>query len=203
MSFVHWLVILSAVISILGFLSYTKDTLLGKSKQNRVTYFMWALSPLLGATIAISAHADLWATSRVFLAGFMPVIIFVASFANSKGYWKLTKFDFLCGACSLLAVILWLFAHSPLIAILLAILGDAFAAVPTLVKLWKFPESETGLFYLADFFATILILPSITVWNIQNSAFQIYLLLIDALLFIPIYRKKLFFGKKFTQINKI
>lgn len=40
-------VILGAVIFAIGSLSYLIDTLKGKVKPNRVTFFLWALAPLI------------------------------------------------------------------------------------------------------------------------------------------------------------
>lgn len=190
MSFVHLLVIISAFISIVGAYFYIKDTLNGKSKPNRVTWGMWALSPLIGAVAALSAHADFWATIRIFLAGFLPLLVFIASFINSKSYWKLTFFDFLCGACSVLALLVWGITSSPTLAILLAATGDMFATIPTIRKAWSYPQTETGLTYLASFVSILIIIPSIPKWNIENSAFQIYLFIINAFLLFVVYRKR-------------
>lgn len=193
MSFVHWLVILSIFVSLSGSLAYIINTLKGKTKPNRVSYFMWAMAPLIATGAALYAHADVWATTRTFLAGFTPLIILICSFVNRQSYWKLTKFDFLCGFCSLLALIVWFFAKSPAIAVLLAALGDGLAAVPTIIKSWNYPETETGLLYLMGLIAVILVLPSITVWNIPNCAFQVYLLIVNTLLVFSIYRKRFLF----------
>ncbi|KKP59608.1 MAG: hypothetical protein UR53_C0001G0108 [Candidatus Magasanikbacteria bacterium GW2011_GWC2_34_16] len=188
---VHWLVIASAIISVFGSIAYIRDTFLGKTKPNRVTWFLWALAPLIGTGAALSAHADPWATTRIFLAGFLPLIILIVSFFNKKSYWKLTTFDFLCGFCSLLAIIMWAIIDSPQLAILLAAIGDGFAAIPTIRKAWTNPETETGLTFIFGLTATLLVLPSITIWNIENSAFQIYLLASNIILIFSIYRKRL------------
>jgi len=188
----HWLVILSAVISLSGSAAYIFDTLKGKTKPNRVSWFLWSAAPMIGTGAALYAGADIWATSRIFLAGFIPMMVFASSFINPHSYWKLTKFDLMCGFCSVLALIVWFFANSPILAILLAATGDGFAALPTLFKSWKYPETETGLTFLAGFISTLIILPSIPVWNIENSAFQIYLLVVNALLVSFIFRKKIF-----------
>jgi hypothetical protein len=192
MIFSHWLVILSIFVSLYGSFAYIKNTLAGKTKPNRVSYFMWASAPLIATGAALYSHADIWATTRTFLAGFMPLIIFVCSFINKQSYWKITKFDLMCGLCSLLALIAWFLANSPVTAILLAALGDGLAAIPTIIKGWKYPETETGLSYLMGLIAVILVLPSISVWNVQNCAFQIYLLVINTFLVFAIYRKKIF-----------
>jgi hypothetical protein len=156
---------------------------------------MWALAPLVGTAAAIGAHADGWTTVRIFLAGFLPLIVLIASFINKQSYWKLTPFDFMCGFLSFIALIVWAVADSPRIAILLAAVGDGFAAIPTIRKAWKNPETETGLTFIASLVAVILVIPSIPKWNIENSAFQVYLLAANTVILFSIYRKRLGFGK--------
>lgn len=186
--------VLSLIIGLAGDYTYIRDTLTGRSKPNRVSWFMWSIAPLIGVGAALSAHSDPWVTSRIFLAGFLPLIVFIASFVNKKSYWKLTTFDFICGACSAAALIAWLLADSPSIAVLLAAIGDGFAALPTIRKAWKNPETETGTLFIASLIGTFLVLPSIPKWDIVNSAFQIYLLLVNTTLIIAIYRKHWFKG---------
>ncbi len=191
-AFVHWLVILSALISLTGSIAYIRDTIKGTTKPNRVSYFVWALAPILGAAAAVAAGADLWATIRVFVSGLIPLVVLLVSVFNPQSYWKITRFDLLCGVAALVALGFWLLADSPIIAILFFAIADGFALIPTLIKAWRFPETETGYAYIAGLIAVLLVIPSIPVWNIENSAFQIYLLIANILLIGCVYRKKLF-----------
>lgn len=193
MDYTHLLVLLSAAISIYGSSAYIRDTLKGQSKPNRVSFFLWSLAPLIGTAAALSAHADPWATVRIFTSGLMPLLILLSSFVNPQSYWKLTTFDLLCGVFSVLALVVWGVADSPRLAILFAAIADGFACIPTLVKAWKYPETETGLAYIMSFFAALVVIPAIPVWNIENSAFQIYLLIANTLLMFAVYRKRLGF----------
>ncbi len=202
MTFIHWLVILSAVVNFLGSLVYIINTLKGKSKPNRVTWLMWAIAPLVGTGAALSAGADIWATSRIFFAGFLPLLIFIASFINPKSYWRLTKFDFACGTVSLIAIIVWAVVGYPILAVILAIIADGVASLPTIIKSWKYPETETSWPFIASIVATILIFPSIPKWNVENSAFQIYIIVVCAIIVFAIYRKK-FFKTKTSILNSI
>lgn len=190
LTFPHLLVIVSAAVSLAGGAVYIRDTLYGTTRPNRVTWSMWALAPLVGTAAALSAHADIWATSRTFLAGFIPLIVFGVTFFNRRSYWRLEVFDLACGFCSLAAIVIWLFVGRPEISVLFAALGDGLAAVPTIRKAWKHPETETGLTFIASIISVLLILPSIPIWNIQNSAFPIYLISVNILLLIAIYRRK-------------
>lgn len=191
MDLAHWLVVLSAGISVFGAAAYIRDTVSGKTKPNLVSWSMWAIAPLIGTFAAFSANADFWATLRIFLAGFLPLLILISSFTNRQSYWKLGRFDILCGLFSLLALIIWGTMNSPRSAILLAATADGFASLPTIVKAWKFPETETGWTYIASFISVALIIPSIPEWNIENASFQVYLLAANAALVVAVFRRKL------------
>ena len=190
LSWPHWLVLLSVVLSIVGSYAYIRDTLKGTTKPNRVSFSMWALAPLIGTAAAISADADIWATVRIFMAGFMPLLIFLFSFVNPQSYWRLSLFDFLCGFCSVVAIAVWGLVDAPRMAILFAAIGDGFASLPTIRKAWWYPETETGLAYIMSFISALIIIPSIPVWNIENASFQVYLLTANTLLLFAVYRKR-------------
>lgn len=191
-SFEHSLVIVSTLISFSGAYVYVHDTLRGTTKPNRVSYAMFALAPLIGTAAALSAHADLWVTVRTFIGGFVPLVVLIVSFINPNSYWKLTLFDFICGVFSVVALILWLVIDQPAIAVLFAALADGFATIPTIKKSWTNPETESGFSYLMYMLSTLIILPAIPVWNLQNSAFQIYLLMANIIILFAIYRKRIF-----------
>jgi hypothetical protein len=187
-SLAHWLVIISAAISFSGAAVYIRDMIRGKSKPNLVTWGLWAFAPLIATGAALSANADLWATLRIFISGFSPLLVFLAAFFVRQGYWKLSKFDYICGALSLVALGVWIVADSPIFAILLAAIADIFATIPTIIKAWKHPETETLYTYFVGIFAASIIFPAIPVWNIENAAFQIYLLVANTTMFFVVLR---------------
>ena len=76
-------------------------------------------------------------------------------------------------------------------AVLLASLANTFASVPTFVKAWNYPETESRLIFIMSFLSSILIIPAIPEWTIANSAFQISLMATTGAMLIAIYRKQL------------
>ena len=196
-SFAHWLVIISSILILSGVIAYIRDILKGKSKPNLVTWGLWALGPMIATGAALSVDADPWATLRIFISGFGPLLIFLAGIFFSESYWKLSLFDYTCGALSLVALGVWFLADSPLLAILFAAIGDLFATLPTIIKAWQHPETETLYTYFTGFFTAIVIIPSIPVWNIANSAFQIYLIIANTFLFFIVLRG--YFLKRLSQ----
>jgi len=189
-------VIVSALLMLWGGYDYLRDTLSGRTKPNRVSWFLWALAPLVSLGAAFSVDADMWASVRVVVGGVVPGVIFLGSFANRNSYWRITRFDWFCGGLSLAALFFWQLVDSPLIAVLLATLANTFASVPTFVKAWNFPETESRLIYVTSFLSAILIIPAIPVWTVENSAFQIGLMVTTGALLGAIYRKN--FGIKLT-----
>lgn len=68
-----------------GGLSYLIDTVRGKNKPNRVTWFFWAVAPLIAFAAEIQKGVGL-RSLMTFSAGFSPLLIFIASFVNKKSY---------------------------------------------------------------------------------------------------------------------
>ena len=89
-SYAHWLVVLSAILSLSGSFFYIRDMFRGKSKPNLVTWGLWSFAPFIATGAALSADADLWATVRIFMAGFSPLLVFISAFIVRQGYWKLS-----------------------------------------------------------------------------------------------------------------
>lgn len=190
-TFYHWLIILSAALSLSGAYTYIRDIFRGKTKPNLVSWGLWSVAALIATGAAISANADGWATVRIFVAGFTPLLISIAALMAPQSYWKLTKFDFACGALSVVALGFWLLAGQPILAILLAAIADLFALIPTITKAWKHPETETLSTWFIGLFTASIVLPAIPVWNIENAAFQVYLLIANVIVFTIVLRGRI------------
>lgn len=185
-----YLVIVGALVQLAGILSYMRETLRGATKPNKVTWLMWSVAPLIATFAAISDGVS-WSVIPVFMAGFGPLLVFIVSFVNKKSYWKLETFDYLCGFCSVLALVLWAITKEPVIAIIFAIASDGFATVPTLIKSWKFPETETADAYTTGLFNALTSFAAIKIWSFSSYAFPAYLVIINTFLTLSVYRIKL------------
>jgi hypothetical protein len=186
---IQYLVLVGAGVALFGTLTYLKNTLRGATKPNRVSWLMWSVAPLIAAVAAFSDGVR-WAVLPVFLAGFGPLIIFFASFLNKNSYWKLEKFDYLCGVFSVLALVFWAITKDPVVAIIFSIASDGFACVPTVIKAWKYPKTETGLAYITGLFSALTSFAAVKVWIFSEYAFALYLVIANSILAFAIYRKK-------------
>jgi len=182
---------ISVIIQLIGVSFYIRGMIKGTTKPNRVSWAVWALAPLIGVWLQWKAGAGL-SLLPVFMSGFNPLLVLIASFIIKQGYWKITKFDVVCGMTAVFALVLWLITKSLGLSILFAILSDFLASLPTLKKVWFYPETETSTAYTGGLIANILGLFMITEWSFSIYSFGIYMVAINLVIVVLIYRKRIF-----------
>lgn len=187
------LVIVGALIGALGSLAYLIDTVKGKIRPNRVSFLLWSIAPLIAFAAQIKQGVGL-ESLMTFSTGFLPLTVFLASFVNKQAEWKITRFDLICGLLSIIGLALWLITKVGNVAITFSILADGLAALPTIVKAYKYPATEIAWPWLATVIGVILTLLTLDRLTFANSGFIIYILLVDALIFILVQFR---LGEKF------
>ena len=185
----QYLVLVGAALNLSGTYVYIRGTIKGTTRPNRVTYLLWSIAPFIATGAALSSGVR-WAVVPVFATGFGPLLVFISSFVNKNSYWKLGRYDYICGAFSVLALILWGLTSQPMIAIIFAIISDAFAALPTLKKSWTNPETESGSAYILAMIATVTTYAAVTSWTFSEYGFATYIIFMDGLIALFIYRQK-------------
>ncbi len=169
-------VYLGSAITFIGGFSYFLDTIKGKIQPNRVSWFLWALAPLIAFFAQIQQGVGIQSLLTLTF-GLIPAMVFVGSFFNKKSFWKIEKIDIICGILSLLGLLLWYFTQVGNIAIFFSILADGLASLPTLVKAYNEPETENSHVFFANAVSAIIVLFTIKIWNFQNYGFPLYMLL--------------------------
>jgi len=167
-------VLLGAIITFAGSASYLIDTVKGKVKPNRVSYLLWSFIPLIAFIAEIRRGVGI-PSLMTFIVGFLPLTIFVASFLNKHAVWKLTRFDIICGTLSAIGLILWYVMKSDDIAILFSILADGLATLPTIVKAFNYPETESGWPYFTSTISGVITLLTVKAWNLASVGFPLYI----------------------------
>ena len=169
---------------------YIRSMLKGWAKPNKITWLMWSIAPFIATAAAISNGVG-WAVLPVFMSGFLPFLVFGASFFVKKSFWKLSSFDYFCGALSALALILWYVTKDPNMAIVFSIISDGLAAAPTLAKTWQNPETESAWPFIIGIFNAATSVTAATMFSFSELAFPVYLIAINILLVLSIFNKKL------------
>jgi hypothetical protein len=113
-----------------------------------------------------------------FMIGFMPLLIFLASFHDPAAVWKVRRLDYACGAMSLVGTAAWLATQNGVVAIAAAIAADFMAGVPTLMKSWSHPESESVSSYVGAVINSGILLLTVVDWTVEEVAFPLFIVCI-------------------------
>jgi hypothetical protein len=170
---VNW-IYLGSAIGALGTAVYLRDTLRGTTKPNRVTWLLWAVAPLLASAVEFDGGVGL-RVLPTFMVGFMPLLVFVGSFHNPTSVWKIRRFDYACAVMSLVGTVVWLVTRNGVLAISATIAADFLAGVPTLMKSWTYPETETVHTYLGAVISMVILLLTIDHWTFEVAAFPLFI----------------------------
>jgi len=176
------IIYLGILISAIGTVSYFTDTVKGKIKPNKVSFALWSIAPLIAFFAELTQGVGIQSLFTLSV-GLFPFTIFLASFVNKKAYWKINKFDIGCGVLSLVGILLWYITKVGNTAIFFSILADVFALIPTLIKAYKFPETESAWPWLAASISALATIVTITHWDFALWGFPVYIFLSDALVF--------------------
>jgi hypothetical protein len=182
--------ILGALITVAGSASYARDTMRGRTQPNRVTWILWTVAPLIAFAAEVVQGVGL--ESLMTLAvGVGPLLVVIASYLDPRAYYRLTRFDLICGALSVAALIAWGVTGTGDVAILFSILADFFGLIPTLRKAYRDPESESASAFVASGCGSVITLLTVAPgnWTFANVGFPLYILAADltlsSLILIP------------------
>ena len=175
-------VLLGMALSLAGSFSYCRAMLRGRTRPNRVSWMLWALAPLVAFAAELSERVGLPSVLTLSV-GVGPLCVFLCSFAVRAARWRIGAFDVACGVLSLCAIALWVISGRGTTAIALSIAADALAAIPTLLKALRAPDSEHGLPYLAGVANATITLFTIRHWSFSSAGFPVYILLMASLLY--------------------
>ncbi len=185
------IIFLAVLLNLVGQLWYIRSIIRRHAKPNLVSWFMWMLAPLIGVFFQLKADVGL-SVLPIFMAGFGSFTVILVALFTKNAIWKINSFDLLCGAISLFALVLYILTHNLELSIIFAILSDTLAFVPTYIKSWKYPESESIAGYSWCIPANIIGLLVIKDWSFAIYSFGLYFVVSNVVEVIILYRKRIF-----------
>lgn len=168
------------------------------TRPSRATWLIWFLMDL-GVVSSLFNLPE--AENTIFLALALlagsSIVVMLAFIKGERGWTKIEKW---CLVGAALATLVWLMSGSPLLALILYLVVDTFAYIPTIVKSYSEPESEERMAWLVTFTAVVVNVLAIDsgAWrslDISALLFPIYLLIMDGIIIVLLFRTKSIFGK--------
>ena len=180
-------VYLTLVLNLVGSAHYIAMILSGQIQPNRASWILWAVAPAVVFAAELEQGVGL-RTVMTFGIALGPLLVVIASFTTRTAYWKLGSLDWVCGGVSALALVLWGVTESAAVAIILSIVSDALAAVPTIRKAITHPRTENPLFFVCVSLGGGLTLLTIRRWSFADWAFPVYIFVFPGFLAVLIWR---------------
>lgn len=157
---------------------YLISTLRGKAKPNIVSWSLWSLTAL----IAFAAQIDKGGGSEALVTlaiAFGPLAVIAVAVLKGAQSLTLTRLDVWCLSLAIAGIILWIRTKDPLLALLMSIVADILASIPTVVKSYLTPQTESAAAYSLSIISMIVTLLTIRQWNVMSWAFPLYILVIN------------------------
>lgn len=181
---------ISVIISLISPIIYVKEIVGGSARPHRTTRLVLLVTTIL-TTLSLIAQKD---TVAVWLAGvatFQSITIFILSIKYGMGGWA--KIDIISLLIALTGIVLWKITSSPQLALFFAVGADIIGMIPTLIKTYKLPKTESWLFFFLDTIGALFNLFAIQTWVLKDYVFPLYIFIINMImvLLIVIPRKAL------------
>ncbi len=177
--------IIAVILTFVAYIPYYRDILKGKTHPHVYTWSLWGLLTVLLVALQIIGGAGpaTWVTAA---AGLLCIGVIILSLRNGKK--DITRLDTTIAFLALAAIGFWLIVDQPIISIVLVIIADGLAFIPTVRKSWHKPYAETLSLYVTNalrFFLTLAAVESYTFlstswiifWATSNALFSVMLVI--------------------------
>ena len=179
---------IASVISVVAYIPYIVDIFKNKTKPHVISWFIWSAMSGIAFFSQIVGGAGIGS----FLLGFTTVMCFLIALLSIKKGTKDVEFvDWLTAAGSVSALVFWVLTKTPYLSVMIITVSDFLATFPTIRKTYKNPYQETSSFYLlntAKYFFGVMALEK---YSLITTLYPAYLLVINGVVFILIYLRKL------------
>ncbi|KND49268.1 MAG: hypothetical protein AB203_02635 [Parcubacteria bacterium C7867-008] len=187
-----YIVIVASVLAVIGNVSYLRDVLTEKVKPHPYTWFIWSIVSMTTFFGGLAKGAGIGVIPTG-IAECFTIIIFLLSlkyvFKDRALHIRAIDTYFLVAA--LLGLIPWFLTKDPTISVVIVVVIDIIAFIPTLRKTWEHPETEKPLLYGMNVGRHVLTLLSLSSYNIATTIHSIAMIVTNTLMVFFIRRKGL------------
>jgi hypothetical protein len=163
--------ILAGLIQLGAHIPYIVDIVARKTRPNLISWLLWTVIVTTTAAAQISVGAS-WSLMLLIGGDIGSITVVILSLCG-YGYNVFGRTEKVALLLSISALALWYITANPIVAIIFAVLADGIAYVPTIVKVVRYPESETLLFWVALVCADILAFFSAPLFDTPTTLFAV------------------------------
>jgi hypothetical protein len=163
---------------IAGYVPYGVDILKGRAQPARSTRVMFVLLSVVTLWQQVALHSgSLVMVTLGELIGACGIFVL----ALKRGEGGLSRLDKWCYTLLALDMLLWAATGNTLVALHLSVVADTIAFIPTLVKTWRRPHSETPIFFVIGTVAPVLNIFAAGQYSYAVLLYPVYLVVMNLL----------------------
>ncbi len=181
------LVVIASLLAIVGNIHYLRDVIKGRVKPHPYTWFIWTIVSCVVFFGQVAKGAGIGAIPTAFAEVFT-VIIFLNSL--KYGFKNPPRIDKYFLALALLGLIPWFITKDPTISVIIVVLIDLVAFVPTLHKTYFHSQSETPVLYGSNVLRHSLIISTLGAYNIATMLHSISMIITNSIMVIFMKTRK-------------
>lgn len=185
--------IVAVFLTFAAYIPYYRDILRGTTRPHIYSWSLWGLLTILLVALQIRGGAGpaTWVTAS---AGLLCLGVIVLSFKNGKR--DITTNDTIVAILALIAIGFWLIADQPIISMLLVIIADLLAFIPTVRKSYYQPHTETLSLYVTNTLRFALALLAVESYSFLSASWPAAWALANGLFSIMLYLRRMNIAKK-------
>lgn len=183
--------VLAVVLAIAGYVPYITAILRGRTRPNRASWWIFAITAGTGAASSWAAGAR--GTIGVPVA-FAVCCVVVGILAIRRGEGGFGRLDLTCLAVAAAAMAAWWATGEPLLATAMLALADLAGTVPTIAKAWRDPAREDGRSWMVWCAANCCNLAQVRVPNLADLLYPGALTIASVAVLAARYRRHLPWG---------
>lgn len=162
--------VIAIVLSILAYIPYYRDIIRGKTHPHIYSWSLWCLLTILIFALSLKGGAG----SAAYVTATVGLLCIGVIFLGLKhGKRDITWSDKAVSVLALLAIVFWLIVDQPVVSIILAVLADLLAFIPTVRKSWNKPYTETLSMYVTNTLRFGLVLFAVKEYTILSALWPI------------------------------
>ncbi len=173
----EWCGRLAGIVSALAFVPYLYSITKGK-KPSLATWTIWTVVGLLTCISYLTANEGWVSTAWVAVVYVVaPAAIVCATLWYGARYTGIDATEKWCWIGAFCGIVVWLTTHSALVALLIFITVDGMGALPTIVKSFQDPYSESLVAWFCSLLGCSLNLCAIEIrhWTLAEASYPVYL----------------------------
>lgn len=176
--------LLAGVLSTIAFIPYMIDTVMGRTRPERATWFIWSVvaSLAMGSQIYEGADQSLWFVGVQVSA---TVVIFLMSIRLGYGVYFSTRNINLFGL-SMVGILIWYIADNAIFMLIITTAISTLGGSVTVIKAYKHPGSETLSTWIISLIAAFFAILSVGKLDAALLIYPVYLYILYSSIVVAI-----------------